>query len=67
MDQATCILRFLKSGKKLTPLDALRRFDCLRLSGRIFDLRCIGYDIDKKMVKTKSGKVVAQYSMPRQK
>lgn len=55
------ILRALKRGERLTPLDMLNRFGVLRASGRIYDLKSAGYDIDKEMVKTASGKRVAQY------
>ena len=37
--QTQQILQWLKEGKSLTPLDALREFGCLRLSGRIYDIR----------------------------
>ena len=33
------ILDYLKSGKKLTPITALEKFGCFRLSARILDLR----------------------------
>ena len=32
------ILEYLKSGKTLTPLVALEKFGCFRLSARIFNL-----------------------------
>lgn len=47
----------------LTPLDMLRRFGCLRASGRIFDLRQSGHAIKTAMIKTTDGKRVAQYSI----
>lgn len=63
--QCEMILKALKRGEKLTPLDMLKRFDCLRSSGRIHDLRNQGYDIDTKIIKTPTGKRVAQYSLKR--
>jgi hypothetical protein len=57
------ILAYLKTGKTLTPLNALRMFDCLRLSARIYDLKWVDYNIETTFVKTKSGAVVAGYRM----
>jgi hypothetical protein len=57
------ILEYLKQGWSITPLQALRKFDCLRLGGRIFDLRTKGYVIEMKMIKTNTGKRVASYKM----
>lgn len=57
------ILEFLQKGGKITSLEALNLFGCLRLSGRIKDLRDRGYDITTTMVTTSNGKRVAQYSM----
>jgi len=37
--QNTLILGHLARGRSLTPLQALRLFDCLRLGGRIHELR----------------------------
>jgi hypothetical protein len=52
--QTEQILTHLKKGKTITPLTALNKFGCLRLSGRIFDLRDEGYNI--KTIPTKKGK-----------
>jgi hypothetical protein len=54
------ILSYLQKGGKITPLEALNKFGCLRLSGRIFDLKEDGHDIKMKMV-VRNGKRVAQY------
>ena len=56
------ILRHLQAGKTLTPLQALRKFGCLRLSGRIHELRAEGHNIRSDMVK-RAGKRIAQYRM----
>ena len=61
--QESKILKFLSQGHALTPLTALQKFQTLRLSGRIFALRQQGYQITSSLVKTKSGKHVAQYRM----
>lgn len=60
MSQEQKILAFLKSGRPLTPLQALRKFGCLRLGARIFDIQAHGTLIKSKMVK-KGDKHVAQY------
>ncbi len=56
------ILQYLKEGKPLTPIDALQKFGCFRLSGRIFDLRKDGYEIITTNI-TKGGKTFAEYSL----
>lgn len=63
--QATQILKWLQSGKRLTPQDALREFGCFRLAARINDLRRDGYDIntERKRVTSADGTqaIVAEY------
>jgi hypothetical protein len=56
------ILDYLKSGKKLTPLVALEKFGCFRLSARIFNLREEGHAIITKNI-TRKGKTFAEYSL----
>jgi len=56
------ILDYLKSGKKITPLTALKKFGCFRLSARIFNLREQGNAIITKNV-TRKGKTFAEYSL----
>lgn len=63
MTQTQRILSALKRGAKLTPLDILRRFDCLRASARIADIRAMGYKVRTEYVRTNTGKVVARYSL----
>ena len=62
MSQNKQILNYLQKGKKITPIDALEKFGCFRLSARILDLRKEGYDIISENI-TKKGKTFAQYSM----
>ena len=60
------ILRFLQTGKNLTPLEALNLFGTLRLSAQIFVMRERGHDIKTEIVevKTREGVAhVARYSM----
>lgn len=67
MTQNESILEHLKSGKTITPLEALDLFQCLRLASRINDLKPIvkeegeGCEIKKIMAKISSGKKVAKY------
>lgn len=54
---------YLKSGKSITSLEALTRFGCLRLSGRIYDLtHKHSLNIKSERVSIK-GKNVARYSL----
>jgi len=61
--QASKILEHLKSGHRLTPLDALDLFGCFRLAARIFELRKQGWNIQELTIATSSGKKVAEYSL----
>ena len=60
--QNTRILDYLKSGKKLTPIVALQKFGCFRLSARILDLRQQGHAIITTNI-TRKGKTFAEYSL----
>lgn len=63
--QCALILAHLKKGKTITSLSAREApFDCLRLSGRIWDLRNRGYEIKTrdKIVGSKK-KHIAEYYM----
>lgn len=61
--QSQEILLALQSGEKLTPLDALNRFNCLRLGARIYDLRKQGFSIKSRSIRIHSGKRVSEYSL----
>lgn len=66
MSQAEEILKYMKEHGSITPKEAERHIGCMRLSARIFDLRELGYDIDKEniTVKTRNGKTkVARYTL----
>lgn len=54
MTQTESILAYLKAGNSITPLEALERFNCLRLSGRIFDIKQMGYDV--RVTKERAGR-----------
>lgn len=60
--QKSMILEHLLSGKSITPMEALNKFGCFRLSARIFDLIDDGYAITKEM-KEVNGKKFAEYSL----
>jgi hypothetical protein len=45
MTQNEQIRKHLESGKSLTPLEALKLFNCFRLASRISDLKKEGMDI----------------------
>lgn len=57
------ILRHLQAGGSLTSLEALQRFDCMRLGARIHDLRELGHEIHSDKVRTATGKRVVRYSL----
>ncbi|KDN14029.1 hypothetical protein BGI40_01585 [Snodgrassella communis] len=62
--QTIQILQYLKDGNSITPLDALRKFGCMRLGARIYDLKQAGHVINTLMVKDeKSGARYACYSL----
>ena len=61
MSQCNKILEYLKQGHRLTPLEGLRLFGTMRLGARCWDLRKAGYDVRSRMVKTDTGKHIAQY------
>ena len=60
--QTTQILKALKDGARLTPMDALKRFGCFRLSARIADLRKKGFRIVNEW-RTENGKRFAEYRL----
>lgn len=60
--QEKAILEHLQKGRSITPLDALKEFNCLRLSDRIFRLRRKGYPIATNMVEN-GNKRYASYKL----
>ena len=63
MSQNKQIADYLNKGKKLTPIDALKKFGCFRLAARIADLRNEGMNIVTKTIKLDNKKQIAQYSI----
>lgn len=70
MTQEEMVLEYLKAGNSLTPLDALQKFGCFRLSAVIFNLKKYGHNIKTEMISngTRFGKKqFAKYTIaPRQ-
>lgn len=60
--QNKLIAEHLKAGNSITPLEALKKFGCFRLSGRIFDLKQQGMKIKTDLV-TRRNKTFAEYRM----
>lgn len=61
--QCARIKEYLEAGNKLTSLEALKLFGCMRLPSRIHDLNKMGMNIKKEMIVVSTGKRVAQYSL----
>lgn len=62
MSQLKMIRHYLESGGKLTPLDALDKFKCMRLAAVIHQLRNEGVEVETKTIKN-GRKSYAQYYM----
>lgn len=62
MTQTQRILIYLKTGKTLTPIEALNKFGCFRLAARIADLRKDGYKIWTNYIQ-KDNKIFAAYKL----
>jgi len=60
MSQTERIHRYLATGKKLNPLQALRKFGCFRLGARIWDIKKSGAPIVAERV-THEGKSFCAY------
>lgn len=65
--QSQQILEYIKQHGSITPLEAVQHIGCLRLSGRIFDLRQEGYrirtDIEKVPTRDNGHAFVAVYRL----
>jgi len=62
MSQSKQIKHYLESGGKLTPIDALHKFQCFRLASVIHVLREEGLKIKTEMIKN-GNKSYAEYSI----
>jgi hypothetical protein len=63
LSQNQMILTYLKTGKVITPIEALELCGCFRLSARIFELRADGWPIFCDRRATNTGKVVGHYKL----
>ena len=61
MNQNQQILTHLKTGKGITPMEALREYGCFRLAGRVYDLRLDGWPIVCDRLDVGDGKRVGHY------
>ena len=61
--QSDKIAALLNKGRTITPLQALDKFDCFRLSARIKNLRDAGMNIQTIPCRTISGKNIAKYKL----
>jgi hypothetical protein len=60
-NQEERILAYLQKGNKLTPMQALKKFECWALSSRISNLRKEGHPIETEIIRTPTDKYVARY------
>lgn len=60
--QTDQIREALLRGEEITPIEALRRFGCLRLAARVSDLRRDGLQIESATVEA-NGKRFARYRL----
>ena len=56
------ILEYLQKGNSITPIEALDKFGCFRLSARIWELKKDGYDIET-VIETNGNKKLASYRL----
>lgn len=54
MTQNERILNHLKRYGKITQLEATNRYGIMRLASRIYDLKKLGYEFEKKTVTSKN-------------
>lgn len=62
MSQKEKILNHLKSGRGITPLDALKLYGCFRLAAIIHNLKQEGCNIETEMMAS-GGKKFANYKI----
>lgn len=63
LSQCDQIRSYLLDGQKITPIEALNFFGCMRLGARIWDLRNEGLSIQSRTKQLKNNKKVAEYYM----
>lgn len=63
MTQKQKVLKWLKSGRALTPIQALEQFGSFRLGAIIHELRNEGYEIKTTLIKNRYGNQFAKYKL----
>jgi len=65
MSQNSQVLRYMQEKGSITSWDAFKHLKCTRLSGRIKDLRDMGYPVVTTMAETRDrkNKVVSRYAV----
>lgn len=63
MSQKIQILNYLKQGRAITPLEALRKFGCFRLGARVWELKRAGHKIVKTWVEDEPHRRWAKYKL----
>ena len=63
LSQRNIILSMLKSGRTVTPMDALNEASSLRLSARIFELKEDKWPIECERRDIGDGRVVGHYTL----
>lgn len=60
MSQKEMVLQYIQRNGSITDMEAADKLGCRRLSGRVFELRQEGHDIEMKWVRSKNryGKMV---------
>ena len=60
--QVKAILKALKRGRKLTAMHGLNEFKAMQYNARIFDIKALGYKVERKLIKVGySKKQVAEH------
>ena len=62
--QTNLLLNDLLVGDRITPIDALNRYGCFRLSARINDLRKEGFNILTNTIEVNKKRVAQYYLKP---
>ena len=58
------ILSYMRQGRSITAMVALRMYGCFRLAARIYDLRQSGIDIKQRLIKIKNKRVSVYWISP---
>lgn len=61
--QTDLVLEWMLAGHTITPLEALEKFQTMRLGARIADIKAKGYLVYSEFVTTPNGKKVKQYHL----